>query len=221
MGAGPDFSSQSLKEQFQEARISKDFFTMQIAYKNHAIVHAACLDEQNTVPAAIMPHSGSWIKATVNFLSMDQQEALTRSKPDCDLLLLKDPLSLSPHSTSVRMLLHSNVWGALSDDCVNPLARIGGQATTLEKISPSQALKRVTEWLGKGYPIKNQMTDEERLIRNALTQAWHGRPLRDFPLGPEATSIKLASVREVAENLNLPISPVSSIKEPNLPISPV
>ena len=177
--------------------------------ENHIISHGPCFDVQGTVPATIAPHPGSRIKATVSFLNMDQQEALTKTKFDYDLLLLKNPVNVSPNSPAVRTLLHANVWGALSDDRANPLARIENkfsQITNLKKISALQAMQRVAGCLGNSdeYPIAGRMTDKERLTNNAIIQSKVGIPTQF----PEATWIKFADVRKVAEDLILPISPV-------------
>lgn len=206
LGAGPDFSSASLKETFETAGAGLDFYKMQFELKDHAVVHAACLNEKNAVPVTIMPFPGSSAMVTLSFLSMEQLRALTDAKADCDLLLLKDPLEVSPGSPGVRALIHANVWGALSDGRGHPFG-VENQKP-LKKISGFDAFRRVANLLGEKYPVMESKTAEERLLMgNSLTQAWLGIPLWKFPL-TEATAIKLASVRERAEDGGFPISPV-------------
>ena len=132
---------------------------------------------------------------------MEQQEVLTETKPDCDLYLLKHPINVP--SSNVRALLHVNVWGALSDDRVNPLARIEDaslQITNLEKISEPQAMQRVVGWLGKD--LQERPTEEERLTNNAIIQAWAGLTFRT-----DGDLVKPAPDKKLAQELNLPISP--------------
>jgi hypothetical protein len=210
VGAGRDFSPFSLKKRFQEAGVPQEFFTTEVELKDRAIVHASCFDEYKTLPATIVAHSGSQIRATLSLLSMDQQEVLTKDRPDCDLIMLEDFISLSypEESPQIRALLHVNVWGALSDDHFNPLARIEDsalQTTNLEKISVSQATQRAYGWLGKRNlnPLSFPAFDTNRLLYNAIIQSWAG-------LAPQipGTVIKYAPIREKAERLNIPISPV-------------
>lgn len=215
LGIGSNCSPEVLLNKFQKAGIGGEFYLAQSTLDNHAVAHSAFISATGGIPATVLPHQGTQSHITVGFYTPEQAEALTGTEPNYDLVqksgtILTRGLENNPvlHQGA---LLYASLWGALTDDGINPALQAGiPQTSSLIAQSTSWAIAKAANICGYGSDTLKFVGSIKPGLENLesrLLQTFKMHPQNALAATIKGIRVKEATLYKQAEHLAVPMLP--------------